>query len=373
MQGRGVLAGIRSGFAALVLGCSLVLAGAPSFALAADKPVTFLFTSDIHACLVSGDLLSPNCEAEGKTDAALLRHVHLLNALEDQSWPGRIDGKPTGLKDAGKRIGKVRALVLGGDLTDDGGGQIKVPGEGRQLQQFASRYSEGPGEDRLHFPVYLGLGNHDLDQDGAPPNRDWYRREMRDYVEMTHRSTVFYKAPAPAENYDVASDCYSFEFGGVHLVQLERFGGDAGHGAISCLGWLSDDLRNFAGNGKPVIIFQHYGWDSFSTEAWNPALHRFDGMGTGKPHWWSEAERTALLAALKPYNVVGLFHGHEHDVPMIYRQEGIDMFKPVAAFRGGFAVVRIGKGLMEVALGQFADDRGGVKFTHAFSKVLPAH
>ncbi len=342
-------------------------AAAPAAAKDSDA-VTFVFSADVHACLVSGDHLSPGCEQEGKTDAALLRHIAALNGLEHQVWPRRIDGRDTGLSVAGKPIGKPRALVLGGDLTDDGGGQLKVPGEGRQLQQFASRYTEGKGPDKLHFPVYLGLGNHDLDQDGAEPNRDWYRREMRDYVEMNHRSTVFYKAPVPSEDYDVPSDCYSWDFGKVHLVQLQRFGGDASHDASSCLSWLQEDLKNFAGDGRPVIVFQHYGWDSFSTEAWDPSMKNFDDHGAGEPHWWSEAERSALLAVLKPYNVAGIFHGHEHDTPMVYNRDGVDLFKPVAAFKGGFALVRIDGKHFDMVLGAASDDKGGVTFTNAFSK-----
>ena len=88
-------------------------------------------------------------------------------------------------------------------MTDDGGGQVALPEEGSQLLQFSQRYQQGVGPDRVHLPVYTGLGNHDLDQDGHPPNVDWYRRELRDYVEMNHRSSVFFKPPVPVTNYDV--------------------------------------------------------------------------------------------------------------------------------------------------------------------------
>ncbi len=368
----GRLWGALRGLGALMRRALLLLALPAGSALAGEPPaLTFVFASDIHACLVAGDRLSPGCAEEGKTDAALLRHIAALNGLEKAIWPRLIKGKPTGFAAAGRPIGRPRALVLGGDLTDDGGGQLKVPGEGRQLQQFASRYTEGKGPDRLHFPVYLGLGNHDLDQDGAAPNRDWYRREMRDYVEMTHRSSVFYKAPTPAEDYDVPSDCYSFDLGRLHLVQLHRFGGDGSHGAVSCLDWLKDDLKNYAADGRPVVLFQHYGWDPFSIEAWDPAARQFDDHGPGKPHWWSAEEREALLAVLKPYSVAGIFHGHEHDTPMIYRQEGIDLFKPIAAFKGGFALVRFDGRHFDVALGQAADEKGGITFTDGFSRRWP--
>lgn len=332
--------------------------------------VTFIFATDVHACLVNGSTLSPDCQQEGKTDENLLRNVEAINTIEKMHWPSEINGVRTTLRLAGKHFARPMGVVMGGDLTDDGGGQLKVPGEGRQLQQFTSRYQQGTGPDHIHFPVYAGLGNHDLDQDGTPPNINWYRREMRDYVQMNHRSTVFYKAPVPSEDYDVSSDCYSWDFGGVHLVQLQRFGGDASHGAVSCLDWLKEDLNDYAENRKPVVLFQHYGFDPFSMERWDSKRLTFDLDGDGKPHWWSDADRKALMDVIRPYNVVGIFHGHQHETPMVYSYQGIDVFKPVAAFMGGFAVVNITGKTMEVVLASGNPMGSGVVFTHAFSKQI---
>ncbi len=331
---------------------------------------TFVFAADIHACLVSADALSPNCEAEGKTDANLVRHVRAINAIARKDWPRTIDGVATGLRHAGTPIGPPNGVVIGGDMTDDGGGQVKVPGEGWQLQQFASRYRQGTGLDQLHFPVYAGLGNHDLDQDGAPPHVDFYRRELRDYVEMNHRNSVFYKPPVPVTNYDVPSDNYSWDWGGLHLVQLQRFGGDHSKGAVSGLDWLKQDLATYAGDGRPVVLFQHYGWDPFSLERWDPAARTFDDHGAGAAHWWSDDDRRALLDAIKGYNVIGIFHGHEHPTPMIYRAEGHDLFKPIASYMGGFVAAKVTDEAFEVVLARAYGDRGDVVFTNAFSKPL---
>jgi cytolysin (calcineurin-like family phosphatase) len=259
--------------------------------------------------------------------------------------------------------------VLAGDMTDDGGGQRAEPEEGFQLLQFSRRYQQGDGEDEVHFPVYAGLGNHDLDQDGPKEDVDWYRRELRDYVELNHRPGVFFKPTVPADNYDAASDCYSWNWDGLHLVQLHRFGGDTNKGAASSLGWLAQDLAQHAGDGRPVVLFQHYGWDTFSIERWDPTAVTFDDEGAGPPHWWSEEQRAALLDTVKPYNVAGLFHGHEHDTPMIYNRGGYDLFKPTAAYMGGFGLARVTDGFMDVALGEATDD-GGVRFLKAMSKRL---
>lgn len=336
---------------------------------AARGDVTFVFTADIHACLMHAGL-PPKCLQEGKTDEALLRHVATINGLADLSWPAAIHGKPSGLAAAGQPIGPIAGIIVGGDMTDDGGGQVAMPGEGSQLQQFAHRYQQGVGPDRVHFPVYVGLGNHDLDQNGPPNHPDWYRREMRDYVELNHRRTVFYKPPLPATDYDLYSDDYSWDWGDVHLIQAQRFAGDSSHGAVDGLPWLRRDLADYASDGRPVVLFQHYGWDPFSTEKWDPGHHAFDKDGLGPARWWSEADRAALLDVLAGYNVVGIFHGHEHQTPMIYRVAGYDIFKPTAGYLGGFAVARIGRDSMDVVLAAAADDDGGVAFLAAFSKPI---
>jgi cytolysin (calcineurin-like family phosphatase) len=354
----------------LFASAAAVLAGR---ALARDArlptDVTFAFISDIHACRM-GDGLSPNCLQEGKTDANLLRHIAAINALPEHSWPVTIGGAATGLQSAGAKVGRLAGVVVGGDMTDDGGGQVANPGEGSQLLQFSQRYQMGSGPDRVQFPVYAGLGNHDLDQDGPPPHVDWYRRELRDYVEMNHRTGVFFKPPVPAANYDAASDCYSWDWGRLHLVQMHRFAGDTRKDAISGLDWLKRDLAANAGDGRPVVSFQHYGWDAFSSEVWDSTARTFDDTGAGAPHWWSDAEREALAAVLSGYNAIGLFHGHQHETPMIYGGGALDLFRPKAAYLGGFALARVTDTFFDVALGESSEAQGSVRFTHAFSKWI---
>jgi cytolysin (calcineurin-like family phosphatase) len=348
----------------------------PSQGFGQDRPspppidVTFLFAADIHACRMASGL-NPNCQEEGKTDENLLRHIAALNGMAGYRWPTEIGGTTTDLAGAGMPIAIPAGLVVGGDMTDDGGGQIALPGEGTQLLQFSQRYQQGLGEDRVHFPVYAGLGNHDLDQDGPTPHVDWYRRELRDYVEFNHRPGVFFKPPVPAGNYDPESDCYSWDWGSLHLVQLHRFGGDKTKDAVDSLPWLKQDLAASAADGRPVVLFQHYGWDPFSLEDWDTERNSFDDEGSGPPHWWGEADRRALLAAIAGYNVIGLFHGHQHETPMIYRGGGPDLIKPKAAFMGGFAVARTTAGFFDVVLGEAANGKG-VLFTHAFSKTIHA-
>lgn len=344
-------------------------AGRPASTADERTDVTFLVINDVHACRI-GDALSPGCATEGKTDASLLKHVAALNNVHTLRWPTEIDGRQTGLTGGGEPITSPRGVVACGDITDDGGGQTALLREGAQLRQFAQRYEEGPGPGRVKYPVYVGLGNHDLDQDGKPPEVNWYRDELRDYVRMNHKPSVFFRAPYPADNYDEASDSYSWNWEKLHLVQLQRFAGDTVKGAASGLPWLKHDLETYAADGRPVVLFQHYGWDTFSRERWDPANRQFDETGSGAPHWWSDAERQAFRDVIAGYNVVALFHGHEHDTPMIYQADGLDIVKPTAAYKGGFGIVRITDRFMDVVLAEASDDKGGIRFLAAHGKPL---
>ena len=103
---------------------------------------------------------------------------------------------------------------------------------------------------------------------------------------------------------------------------------------------------------------------------WDTAKHKFDDDGAGKAHWWSDADRQALLAALQGYNVVAVFHGHQHQTPMVYQRDGLDLFKPKAAYMGGFALARVTGEAMDVVLAEANGDHGEIVFTNAFSKML---
>jgi cytolysin (calcineurin-like family phosphatase) len=361
----------RSGLLMRGLGAGVAVS-LPALSRAAVLPAidaTFLVINDVHACRI-GDSLSPSCLEEGKTDENLLRHIRALNGLAGGRWPLEIGGKPSGLAVAGQPIERPAGVIVCGDVTDDSGGQTAARVEGPQLRQFSERYRQGDGPDRLHYPVYVGLGNHDLDQDGKPPQVDWYRDELRDYVRMNHRPSAFFKTPVPANNYDELSDNYAWDWGGLHLVQGHRFVGDTQKNVPSSLDWLKRDLQTYASDGRPVILFQHYGWDAFSTERWDPAKVTFDPAGSGPPHWWSEDNRAELLSILVPYNVIAIFHGHEHDVPMLYKAGDIDVFKARAAFMGGFCLVRVTGARLDVAIGEVNGQDDGVTFTNAFSKAI---
>ena len=62
--------------------------------------------------------------------------------------------------------------------------------------------------------------------------------------------------------------------------------------------------------------------------------------------------------------------GHEHESTLAYRWNDIDVFKPRAAYMGGFAVVRVTDLFMDVAFAEVTSDHGELKFTRSFSKQI---
>ena len=336
----------------LVTGFAAALAAAPATraGVAAGRfDVTFLFTNDIHACRMAHGL-SPHCKDEGKTDHALRRHVAGMNRVHHHRWPKAINGAPTGLHGAGEPIAQPLGLVIGGDMTDDGGGQVAhpggplpqpghanlLPGDGRQLVQFSEHYRQAASGDSIGFPAYLGLGNHDLDQDGPTGGlRLVSRGAARLRQAQSSARSPATDPPVPVSSYDDQSDCYSWDWGGLHLVQAHRHAGDTTKGAVDSLPWIERDLADRASDGRPVIMIQHYGWDPFSAEHWDPEAKTFDAHGSGPPHWWGEDEWQAACEVLSPYNVIAVLHGHEHENTLHYRWRGLDVFKPRAGFLGG--------------------------------------
>jgi cytolysin (calcineurin-like family phosphatase) len=94
---------------------------------------------------------------------------------------------------------------------------------------------------------------------------------------------------------------YSWNWNEVHFVQLNLYPGDAPHSETrysaayhdpqGSLAFLKADLAaNVGESGQPVVIAHHY-----------------DLQGTD---WWHEEERKAYYEAIKPYNVIVVFHGH---------------------------------------------------------------
>src|ERR1035441_8117970 len=108
-----------------------------------------------------------------------------------------------------------------------------------------------------------GLGNHDTYGSCAYDN---CAKRMFDYQAGHIQGGV--------QDFDSASHNYSWDWNGIHYVQLNKWAGDTEEGSDlsgditthpSGLNWLVSDLAERVGTShRPIVIFQHFGYDCFS-------------------------------------------------------------------------------------------------------------
>jgi len=255
-----------------------VLVGFLASFVFARTDVTLLVGSDLH--YTEYDSNSVSCRLA----------IQWMNALPGKSYPAAVGGGVIDTPDA---------VVLCGDLTND----ATQP----QWDRWAADWGIN-GERLIKYPVFEGFGNHD----GGPAS---FVREA-------------IKARNPARRWLAGVSAnglhYSWDIDGVHFVQTNLYTGNDGDPANFNNTWnkpeksldflISDLQQNVGTTGKPVVIFQHYGWDDFSINAW------------GNGGWWSAAERTAFYNAVSTYNVIGVFWGHSHAAAFQKWNNTIDVY-----------------------------------------------
>jgi cytolysin (calcineurin-like family phosphatase) len=294
----------------ILLSLFLAAVAAAALFLLPKRPaneITFFITSDTHYGL------SPTIAAVNE------KTIDAMNNLTGTAYPKAISGA----------VGIPRGVAVLGDLTND----TVTPDRLIYWRQFTADFGVN-GEGRLKFPVYELPGNHDGGE--AQPVRQGIRErnKVRPGLKSVSRNGIN----------------YSWDWDAVHFVSLGLFAGSDGDVIVNPWGrrfdgpwrlpghsleFLKEDLAgNVGASGRPVILFQHYGWD-----VW--------GLG-----WWSDRERQALSAAIKGYNVIAIFWGHTHSVLRI----DVDSIPTFCAgssqadpLPGVFLVVRIRPKEMDVA------------------------
>jgi phospholipase C len=231
--------------------------------------ITFFVGSDLHYGYVEGTNYSADvCRAT----------LDCMNALPGQSYPAGAGGGT---------IAPPRGVLLIGDLTETGAAA--------NWGAFTNDWGLN-GERRLAFPVYEAYGNHDC-RTPTVPEGIRARNPLRTGV--SNLSTNGYH--------------YSWDWDSLHLVCLNLFPGQTrdAYGSSDSRGSLSflvDDLaRNVGNSGRAVVIYHHYGFDSFGLD------------------YWTNQQRSAYLQAIKNYNVIAIFAGHNHLVDYIPWQ-GLNTF-----------------------------------------------
>ena len=250
----------------------------------------------------------------GKSDQQKnLETISRMNAMEGADLPGWLTGK----------VGKPLGVIHCGDILDG-------PSDSA-WQLFEQDYGL-TGEAKLKFPVYETFGNHDGGLDQAVRQAVIRRNPKRPALSGISENGLN----------------YSWDWNGVHFINLGSYPGNEW---IDTCGWchyfkdsfreplfsrnfLRQDLqKNVGASGRPVVLVQHYGWDDFSKL------------------WWTVVDRDSLAAVIKPYNIIGIFHGHSHQVEN--RQwNGIQIWSAGSTVKGDepgdILVVRCRKGKLTI-------------------------
>ena len=234
-----------------------------------DEDLTFFVAADPH---YGGSLKA--------------REVNQLMVREMNSMPGLLYPEEFGLKG---QIHTPRGVIILGDIVDDG----EAPDVLSTWQEYVDDFGL-KGDGLLAYPVYEGFGENDGPSNGLVRNNLKSRNKLRPALRSISADGLH----------------YSWDWGKVHFVHLNLYPGRAGEELLNywrrrissdarypkySLDFLIEDLRrNVGGSDRPVVIFQHYGFDSWSET------------------FWTERERNAFLNAIEPYNVVAIFWGHSH-------------------------------------------------------------
>jgi hypothetical protein len=191
-----------------------------------------------------------------------------------------------------------RGVLFTGDTTDNG-----------LLEEFAE-FEEVYGRDGrdglLRFPVFEAIGNHDIN--ALSP--------IKERVVRRHGGVD-----------------YAWDWDDLRMVCLDMYP-DA-----RTLEWLGVELRA-AGRRRPLILFFHYSIEGPYSEN------------------WEDEEKDAFARAIEGYNVLAIFHGHEHRMGH-YLWRGHPVFRPGSPRHSGhsFLAVRVGPSDMAVVSWDFDNRR----------------
>lgn len=243
--------------------------------------------------------------------------VNAINKIANGTtkWPSSIQGKLTHFSCANTPISTPSGIIHLGDMTDFGSKSELNGGRGyfgfksylgfRQFWEHdgsGALPKSGKQKTKVKYPVYCGLGNHDLDFTQANRERMWK------YVQQRHAEK---NAPVPVLDFDTNSLSYALHWGSLRILHLQRFPTDITYGKKPSLPWLSRQLIKAKDANQHVLLCQHYGFDTFGLQS----------------RWWTNDDRKQLLDTIAPYkNIVGLCHGHSHATGF-YQKEKLRIFR----------------------------------------------
>jgi cytolysin (calcineurin-like family phosphatase) len=275
----------------------------------AKRDVTFIATSDVHYDAF---------ENEDRNDRVrdTLRH---MNDLPGMPWPERLGGGP---------VARPRGVVALGDLLDDGDRRLQGKNQGaQQWAYYVADFGFDGADGLLKYPVFEGAGNHD----GPPEGRERFGFSCQ--AELKKRNTRRKQEGWLTQLADNALH-YSWDWDGVHFVQLNLYPADKQHPKVrysaayhdpqGALSFLKQDLAAHVGDsGRPVVLLSHCGFDT---------------------DWWHPDDWQALYHAVKPYNVILYMYGHSGTGLRQWKPQGEERPLPcvnTGQTENGFFVVQI--------------------------------
>ena len=210
------------------------------------------------------------------TDTAGKEKVNIINNLPTTDYPASVGGG---------KVANPRGVILQGDLINDGGNATLAPA---QWVNWKADFGVN-GEGRCKFPAFEGMGNHDVNDN------------LFMYSNIAARN-VTRKNLGLIDHISANGYHYSWDWDGVHFVQLNLFCGNIWDGESDAYGpvhdpkysrdFLIQDLQDNVGNsGRPVIVIQHY----------QPT----------NDNWWTASAIEKWHKALQDYNVIVILTGHQ--------------------------------------------------------------
>ncbi len=260
-----------------------------------NQDFTFYVTSDLHFFR----------QTYVVTDQ--IKHVANLNsfAVGLHTWP-RAGGLPIGPMQV------PRAVIIAGDITTGGWrdnlGSFRLVWEHDTLDNNQS----------INYPVFFGLGNHDFSQVDSTNDADRMDNYIRNRMCKVNLDVNSNGNGGPDNG--GGSLNYSWDYQGVHFIQLNTWAGDQQSGgshptSSNGIGWLARDLNvNVGHTGRPVVLIQHYPMSSISGITGNCSGTNIPGKTDNC--WWTSDNYTAFWNTIRDYNVIAMFAGHTHSLYM---------------------------------------------------------
>jgi len=182
----------------------------------------------------------------------------------------------------GGKVDTPRGVLFTGDTTDNGTLE--------EFAEFEQVYGLTGKDGLLRYPVFEAIGNHDYVNE-AP---------ILERVKQRHGGIN-----------------YAWDWADLRLVCLDMYP-DA-----KTLEWFRRDMQR-VGRYRPVIPFFHYSIEGYYSDS------------------WEREEKDAFARALAGYNVLAIFHGHEHQLGQ-YTWAGHPVFRPGSPRHSShsFLVVRV--------------------------------